>query len=359
MTPAFDLPAAAARLVADLMPIAVVVDGAEAERLTAALAEAGAGAELYAPGASGFDLAILLASPQQTAADAAPAVARLAEASDRLLFVKLPFGATELPDLDSWFELFAEQGFQPVVEYDASFLGQGAFLVDRNAIAAEAELASFVERVSMGGALAASTQRVAALEAELGDAGDRSRLKDALAQRDAALAARQTALDAARADSASWQARAAEAQAEADALRAELAAWQTVGRWVSALVAQFPRDALAELRKVRGTAPRRGVIARLRRRAAPPDRSERTLLADAALIRASGLFDPAWYIASQPDLAGSGLDPVWHYLLRGAAAGADPGPYFDSAAYRAEHPDIAEAPLAHALRHGAATRTPQ
>jgi len=354
MTPEFDLQAAASRLVADLMPIAVTVDGTGAGDFVAALAAAGAEAELFAPGAAGFDLAVLLVAPGQGPADTTPAVIRLAEVSDRVMFVKWPPGATEIPDLDSWFELFAEQGYQPVVEYDASFLGQGAFLVDRNAIAAEAELASFFERVSMGGALAASTQRVAALEAELGDAGDRARLKEELAQRDTALASRQQALDAALAQIAMWQERVAQADAEIVSLHAQIGAWQAVGRWVAARIASSGHGTLAALRQARGKAPRRGLLTRLRGRNAPPDRVERMLLEDAALIRGSALFDPAWYIASQHDLPGSGEDPVWHYVLYGAAAGADPGPWFDSAAYRAAHPGIAGSPLAHAIRTGAA-----
>ena len=354
MTPEFDLQAAASRLVADLMPIAVTVDGAGAGDFVAALAGAGAEAELFAPGASGFDLAVLLIAPGQGPADTGPAVVRLAEVSDRLLFVKWPLGASEIPDLDNWFELFAEQGFQPVVEYDASFLGQGAFLVDRNAIAAEAELASFFERVSMGGALAASTQRVAALEAELGDAGDRARLKDELAQRDAALAARQQALDAALTQVSVWQERVAQADAEIASLNAQIGAWQAVGRWVAAWVTLPGRGTLAALRQARGKAPRRGLLTMLRGRISPPDKVERVLMQDAALIRGSALFDAAWYIASQRDLPASGEDPVWHYVLHGATEGADPGPWFDSAAYRAANPGIAGSPLAHAIRTGAA-----
>ncbi len=76
------------------------------------------------------------------------------------------------------------------------------------------------------------------------------------------------------------------------------------------------------------------------------------MLADAALVRSSALFDAGWYIASHPALAETGGDPVLHYVAKGAAAGADPGPYFDSAAYRAAHPACFGAPLAHAIRHG-------
>jgi hypothetical protein len=353
MSSGFDLQAAAERLVADLMPIAVTVAGQGGASLVAALEQAGAGAELFAPDAAGFDLAILLVPQATGPADIADTVAALAAASDRLLLVRQPWGAPALNDIDSWFELFAEHGFQPVVEYDASFLGQGAFLVDRNATAAEAELASFAERVSMGGALAASTQRVAALEAELGDAGDRARLKEDVARRDAALAERQAALDAARAQAATLQARLEQTEAEVAALREQLSAWQGVGRWVSAAIASPGRGNLAALRQARGRGPRRGLLARLRGHVAAPDASERRFMDDAALIRGHPLFDAAWYIASQPDLAASGADPVWHYLLHGAAAGADPGPYFDSAAYKADHPGLQGAALAHAIRSGA------
>ncbi len=315
MSAAFDLTGSAARLVADLMPIAVTVSGPDAARFAGALAEAGAGAEVFAPGQTGFDLAILLA-PLAKDGTSAATVGALAEASDRLLFVPVPLGTTDVPDLDSWFELFAEQGYQPVVEYDATFLGQGAFLVDRNATAAESELASFAERVSLGGALAASTQRVAALEAELGDAGDRAALKNALAERDAALAARTTAL---------------------------------VATW-----AKSPqRDGLAGLREASGRMPKRPFYKRWRRGAPPADKAERRLLEEAALVRASKLFDPVWYIASQPALAESAGDPVWHYVLHGAPSGCDPGPYFDSAAYVARTPGVTGNPLVHAIRNGA------
>jgi len=345
MSAAFDLTGSAARLVADLMPIAVTVSGPDAARFAGALAEAGAGAEVFAPGQTGFDLAILLA-PLAKDGTSAATVGALAEASDRLLFVPVPLGTTDVPDLDSWFELFAEQGYQPVVEYDATFLGQGAFLVDRNATAAESELASFAERVSLGGALAASTQRVAALEAELGDAGDRAALKNALAERDAALAARTTALDAARASLARAETELAEA-------RGQLGAWEAVGHWVASWAKSPQRDGLAGLREASGRMPKRPFYKRWRRGAPPADKAERRLLEEAALVRASKLFDPVWYIASQPALAESAGDPVWHYVLHGAPSGCDPGPYFDSAAYVARTPGVTGNPLVHAIRNGA------
>lgn len=52
-----------------------------------------------------------------------------------------------------------------------------------------------------------------------------------------------------------------------------------------------------------------------------------------AMIRDSGLFDEAWYLASYPDAASSGLDPIEHYLTIGAARGDNPHPLFDTGFY--------------------------
>lgn len=52
-----------------------------------------------------------------------------------------------------------------------------------------------------------------------------------------------------------------------------------------------------------------------------------------AMIRASGLFDEAWYLATYADAADSGLDPIEHYLTIGAARGHNPNPLFDTGFY--------------------------
>ncbi|KRB81314.1 hypothetical protein ASE00_15090 [Sphingomonas sp. Root710] len=52
-----------------------------------------------------------------------------------------------------------------------------------------------------------------------------------------------------------------------------------------------------------------------------------------AMIRDSGLFDEAWYLARYGDAADSGLDPVEHYLTIGAAKGYNPNPLFDTGFY--------------------------
>ena len=56
-------------------------------------------------------------------------------------------------------------------------------------------------------------------------------------------------------------------------------------------------------------------------------------VADAELIRLSGLFDESWYAATYPDVDQSGLDPIAHYLAIGAAEGRNPGPLFNTAYY--------------------------
>jgi len=52
-----------------------------------------------------------------------------------------------------------------------------------------------------------------------------------------------------------------------------------------------------------------------------------------AMIRASGLFDEAWYRATYPDVGQCGFDAVEHYLTIGAPRGYDPHPLFNTAYY--------------------------
>jgi hypothetical protein len=71
------------------------------------------------------------------------------------------------------------------------------------------------------------------------------------------------------------------------------------------------------------------------------------------LIRASGLFDEAWYLAENPDVAQSGIDPARHYLLHGWLEGRNPSPLFDGQEYLSRHPELFAArvnPLVHHLQ---------
>src|SRR6266851_711842 len=71
----------------------------------------------------------------------------------------------------------------------------------------------------------------------------------------------------------------------------------------------------------------------------------------------SGLFDRAWYLQRNADVAASGVNPLTHYISKGAAEGRDPHPLFDSDWYLQCNPDVAAAginPLTHYISKGAA-----
>lgn len=73
------------------------------------------------------------------------------------------------------------------------------------------------------------------------------------------------------------------------------------------------------------------------------------------LIRDSGLFDEAWYLSQNPDVAQAKIDPALHYLRHGGFEGRDPGPKFSSAFYLDTYPDVKAAginPLVHYLLLG-------
>ena len=73
----------------------------------------------------------------------------------------------------------------------------------------------------------------------------------------------------------------------------------------------------------------------------------------AALITASGLFDPDFYLAKYPDVAEADLDPLMHYVLVGGAEGRAPHPAFDASWYLRQLPSGMRCnALLHYLEHG-------
>jgi hypothetical protein len=79
-------------------------------------------------------------------------------------------------------------------------------------------------------------------------------------------------------------------------------------------------------------------------------------LHEAHVIAVSGLFDERFYEQSNPDILGSRLTPLAHYVLKGAREGRNPHPLFDGAYYLRTNPDVASArvnPLVHYCRTGA------
>jgi UbiA prenyltransferase family len=78
-------------------------------------------------------------------------------------------------------------------------------------------------------------------------------------------------------------------------------------------------------------------------------------------MRGDGGLDQAWYLATYPDIAAAGIDPVDHYLRVGWREGRDPRPDFSTRDYLAVHEEVARAgqnPFVHYLRLGSRTLSP-
>ncbi len=89
----------------------------------------------------------------------------------------------------------------------------------------------------------------------------------------------------------------------------------------------------------------------------PGAKEKKRLRRQCSLLAQSGLFDPAWYSSTYPDVVQSGIDPVEHYLRHGAREGRNPGPRFNTQNYLRRYPDVAKAtppinPLLHYVLHG-------
>lgn len=72
-------------------------------------------------------------------------------------------------------------------------------------------------------------------------------------------------------------------------------------------------------------------------------------------IRASDLFDAAWYMAKYGDRLGDGEDPIEHYVREGHRLGFSPSYSFDGTRYVAEYGDVAASgdnPLYHYIKYG-------
>lgn len=72
-------------------------------------------------------------------------------------------------------------------------------------------------------------------------------------------------------------------------------------------------------------------------------------------VRQSGLFDAAWYLEQYPDIAGTGTDPLRHYLEYGANEGRNPNPFFDTRYYLRKNRDVSASgsnPLLHFIASG-------
>jgi len=84
--------------------------------------------------------------------------------------------------------------------------------------------------------------------------------------------------------------------------------------------------------------------------------ADRAVTLDALLLRdGASLFDAAFYLATNPDIAAAGANPAIHYATFGWREGRDPNALFDTGGYLAANPDVAAAgvdPLEHYATFG-------
>jgi hypothetical protein len=66
----------------------------------------------------------------------------------------------------------------------------------------------------------------------------------------------------------------------------------------------------------------------------------------------SGLFDGAWYLQRNGDVAAAGLNPLQHFFHYGWAEGRWPNRFFDPEWYRSENPSVGLDLLMHYIRDG-------
>ena len=101
-------------------------------------------------------------------------------------------------------------------------------------------------------------------------------------------------------------------------------------------------------------------IHHLRHRSRPASpREASTFKSDEELARGEGGIDQAWYLATYPDIAAAGMDPVHHYLHFGWHEGRDPRPDFSTRGYLTLHEGLEGNPFIHHLRHGSRPASPR
>ena len=74
-----------------------------------------------------------------------------------------------------------------------------------------------------------------------------------------------------------------------------------------------------------------------------------------AELEKSGLFDPGYYLAENPDVQGSELDPLTHFVIHGVFEGRRPNSHFDPVYYLKKYPDVVTEginPLMHYSKNG-------
>lgn len=333
--------------IARLAPRRLLVVGRE-EGLVEQLRRDGVDALAYEPpGGVGdrYDLVLCLGRPDP-AADAAALAATLAALADRVL-VSAPTGgsygggAADGEALLAWMRPLGAQGFWPNPDEGAA--GPDLVLMRQRPGHPSAEV------------LRLSAERARRPVSPAHDTGD------ALAQARQAILEACAGLALCEGELASVRRIHAEQTGALGALRADLqASRQALSRQATRLLAA--REAEGKLARLEASRAWR-LARRIERVTAaiglgrPRGGKGPDLRRAIDRVEASGLFDRAWYLSTYPDVAGSGQDPVEHYLIHGAAEGRNPNAGFDTLWYLENNADVAgdgANPFDHWIRNGAA-----
>jgi SAM-dependent methyltransferase len=275
-----------------------------------------------------------------TIKDALAAIHNITTIAPRVLFSSSPatsraVDAINVRPVRYWLERFAEANFAPVVGFDPTFLYPHATLFEWSDEGRDdASLTAFTEIVR---------QRQIFAEAREIEAANRIRLLSEVAnfkqtETQSPLALRLQASDL-RSNEPTMGDQDSGSGAE-------------IGRGVCSTEHVATRTPLLRrtgnaLSRIAGT-PLPG---RWRKR-----RAQRSMVAE---VQETELFDAAFYLSNNPDVATSGVNPALHFVDRGWKEGRKPSPGFDPAFYLARYPDVATAginPLLHYVRRGRAER---
>lgn len=84
-------------------------------------------------------------------------------------------------------------------------------------------------------------------------------------------------------------------------------------------------------------------------------KAKRAFIKSKKNIRESGLFDKEYYLSTNPDVKGSSIDPLKHFIHFGGFEGRNPNPDFDTNYYSSTNVDVKESginPLLHYIKFG-------
>jgi SAM-dependent methyltransferase len=275
-----------------------------------------------------------------TTKDTLAAVHNITAIAPRVLFSSPPpsnlsVNAINTRHVHYWLDRFAEANFAPVVDFDSTFLYPHAILFETSdAGRDDASLLAFTETVR---------QRQIFAEAREIEARNRIHLQRVVAR------FKQTETQprlVSCLQASAFPGIEPTAGDRGDGLEAEIDGRVRSTRHIAA-----PAPFLLRAEVARSLIAAIPLPSRWRKR-----RAQRSMVAE---VQRTELFDAAFYLSNNPDVAKSGVNPALHFVDRGWREGRKPSPGFDPAFYLAQYPDVASSgtnPLLHFVRNGRSER---